>query len=189
MGKQFVHSGYARKAGDNYQTVDERCVQALVESIDLQGKLIDICGAQGSAIVNQLQANGYDAEGAPQAFVHHQCNWIVTNPPYELNIVDKFIEHALAHVVAGEALGACFLMRASWDFSQRRSKFFDHPIYEGQVRMRFRPWWTESRVAQPMHNYVWHIWSKRQQRENNPTIIYWPKSEGEGVFRFFKQLR
>lgn len=190
MGKQFVHSGYARKAGDNYQTVDERCVQALVETLDPKGRLVDICAVQGSAIVNQLRGLGYDAHGAPEAFVHHECSWIVTNPPYDLSVVDKFVEHALAHVAAGETTGAAFLMRANWDFSSRRAKFFDSPLYMGQIRMRFRPWWTESRIAQPMHNYVWQLWTRQIDGPlEGPQVFYWPKGESSGAFRFFKKPR
>lgn len=189
----FGNSGYARKAGDNYQTIDPRCTQALAETLaaqgfELNGRIVDICGAQGSQIVDQLQKLGYDANAVSEAFVHHEADWIVTNPPYARAVVDKFIEHALAHVQSGSCFGAAFLMRDSWDFSSGRTAFFDSPLYAGQIKMRFRPWWTESRVAQPMHNYVWHIWSQGLFSGNeNPSTLYWPKKAlADTKFRFFK---
>lgn len=172
----FVHSGYERKENDDYQTVDKRCVLALMQSTSVGGKMIDICGSHGSSIVNTILQEGYGyAFAAPEAFGKHEgFDWIVTNPPYDRRVVDKYVEHALAHLEQNLVFGAAFLMRANWDFASTRAKFFDSDLYAGQVRMRFRPWWTEERTAQPIHNYVWHLWTRIPNGEP-PFIIYWPK--------------
>jgi hypothetical protein len=46
---------------------------------------------------------------------------------------------------------------------------FDHPYYYGQIKLRFRPWWSEERTAQPIHNYVWHVW---RWNEAGPRVLY-----------------
>jgi hypothetical protein len=38
--------------------------------------------------------------------------------------------------------------------------FAQNEYYYGQIKMLFRPWWSEDHSAQPIHNYVWHIWRK-----------------------------
>ncbi len=182
----FVHSGYERKENDDYQTVDKRCVLALVESVPLFGECVDICGSHGSGIVNALREYRHDAYAAPEAFARHEeYEWIVTNPPYDRKVVNKYVEHALAHVQEGLVVGAAFLMRANWDFAASRAKFFDSPLYAGQVRMRFRPWWTEERSAQPIHNYVWHIWEQpTRPRAVEQKIIYWPRHASNTLPKF-----
>jgi hypothetical protein len=186
----FVHSGYERKENDDYQTVDKRCVQALIQSTSVGGKMIDICGSHGSSIVNILLQEGFGyAYAAPEAFVKHEgFDWIVTNPPYDRRVVDKYIEHSLAHIQKNLVYGAAFLMRANWDFASSRTKFFDHGLYAGQIRMRFRPWWTEERTAQPIHNYVWHIWSCNVCEEG-PIIKYWPTANIKESTKFEFQVK
>lgn len=179
----FVHSGYERKENDDYQTVDKRCVLALVESVPLWGSIIDMCGSHGSGIVNTLKEYQHDAYAAPEAFVKHEgFEWVVTNPPYDRSIVNKYAEHALAHIENDIIYGAAFLMRANWDFAISRSRLFDTPFYRAQVRMRFRPWWTEERTAQPIHNYVWHVWTKNEGVK--PEIIYWPQQARKESTKF-----
>lgn len=181
----FVHSGYERKENDDYQTIDKRCVLALVESVPLWGSSVDICGSHGSGIVTALQEYRHDATAAPEAFVIHEgFDWIVTNPPYDRRFVNKYVEHALAHLEKGLVVGAAFLLRANWDFASSRARLFDNDFYSGQVRMRFRPWWTEERTAQPIHNYVWHIWEKPTDRQTEQKIIYWPKSASNQSTKF-----
>lgn len=172
MTVPYVHSGYARKENDDYQTIDGRCIDALAETIFLDGKIVDICASHGSGIVSRLVEKGYNAEGSPQAFnVLEDAKWIVTNPPYDRAIVDRYAEHAIAHVQAKKVFGAVFLMRANWDMASSRARLFDTPFYKGQIRMRFRPWWSEERKAQPIHNYVWHIWANGFSAS---LIHYWP---------------
>jgi hypothetical protein len=177
MAIPYVHSGYERKENDDYQTLDKRCVTALLQSCSgvLPSDICtDICGSHGSGIVRHLQEAGYTAQFLTDAFTQDvPKGWIITNPPYERRIVDSYVERALSLCRDGKVNGAFFLMRANWDFAASRKHLFDNEHYSGQIRMRFRPWWTEERKAQPIHNYVWHIWTAVPK--TRPTIMYWPK--------------
>ena len=97
---------------------------------------------------------GRDASGVPDAFGEFEASYIVTNPPYGRGVVDTIAEATIARVRSGQVLGVAMLMRANWDLAQRRANLFALPEYAGQIRMRFRPWWSEERKAQPIHNFV-----------------------------------
>jgi hypothetical protein len=175
MSTPYVHSGYERKEHDDYQTIDGRCVDALVDSLSiLDPPFVDMCGRFGSGITDRLRAKGFDARNLNDAFTDDipYC-WITTNPPYDRKIVDTFTRRAIHLIEEEKVAGACFLMRANWDFAVSRKNLFDTGTYYGQVRMRFRPWWSEERKAQPIHNYVWHVWTN--PRHLHPVIHYWPK--------------
>ena len=189
MTVPFVHSGYERKENDDYQTIDDRCVQALLETMHIQNNLYvgkymeisDMCGSHGSGIINTLNKKGFvHAVAEPDAFSNEiKCQWIITNPPYDRKIVNSYIEHALKLIDHKHTFAAAFLMRANWDMAQSRSHLFDSDKYHSQIRMRFRPWWSEERKAQPIHNYVWQIWAHPHATVPNtaPIIYYWPKKE------------
>ena len=180
----FVHSGYERRENDDYQTIDRRCVQALIESCTLtpsgllrpETKIVDFCASHGSGIVDAFVEKGFDAQGVPYAFSNlNAFDILVTNPPYDRKVVDRFVAHAIAEIRDNHIKSAYFLMRANWDFAISRAAFFDSPNYAGQIRMRFRPWWSEDRKAQPIHNYVWHCWGRVAPA--NPIIRYWPRPD------------
>lgn len=171
MAVPYVHSNYERRADDHYPTIDGRCVQALVETWKLSGRLVDCCAPQGSGIADRLKELGYDAYCAGMVNFIDPADWIVTNPPYARGVVDEIAEAAIERLQWREVKGVAFLMRANWDLAIRRSELFDLCLYRGQTRMRFRPWWSEDRKAQPIHNYVWHVWTAG---EGEPVIRYWP---------------
>jgi hypothetical protein len=52
---------------------------------------------------------------------------------------------------------------------------FESPFYFGQIKLLFRPWWSEERKSQPIHNYVWHIWTHERLQNHCPVVLY---SEG-----------
>ena len=67
------------------------------------------------------------------------------------------------HLVEQETItAAAFLMRTNFDHAQSRKQFFTTRSYHGQIKLLFRPWWSEERQAHPIHNYVWHIWRARR---------------------------
>ena len=66
-------------------------------------------------------------------------------------MVDKIANATVARVRSGQVLGAALLMRANWD-CEAASASVRVPEYAGQTRMRFRPWWSQERKAQPIHN-------------------------------------
>ncbi len=183
MTVPFVHSNYERKENDDYQTIDERCVTALLDTFNIQSNLFvgkyheitDICGSHGSGIINTLLKKGFiNAICEDDAFSSEITgDWVITNPPYDRKIVNSYVEHCFKLMDSKKIYAAAFLMRANWDMAQSRSHLFDNDKYYGQIRMRFRPWWSEERKAQPIHNYVWHIWTNGNNK--TPTIHYWPK--------------
>lgn len=159
----YVHSRYKRVEGDNYQTVDKRCVDSFLEWFVPEGVCIDVCSPEGSGIVDRLVERGYEARGVRDAFVKHlQCSWVITNPPYKRPLVDKIIERQVERLESKEVEGVAVLLRANFDLARCRTWLFGNPLYYGQVRMRFRPWWTGERDKQPIHNFVWQIWRRRE---------------------------
>lgn len=170
----YVHSGYERWPDDDYQTIDPRCVQALVETWPISGRIVDCCAPQGSGIVYSLHRLGFlSAQCEPTADYLGFAGWIVTNPPYKRGVVDEIATTVVDRVRRGYAAGAALLMRANWDLAACRHELFADGLYRGQTRMRFRPWWSEERKAQPIHNYVWHVWTAG---EGEPVIRYWPRA-------------
>ncbi len=183
MPDPFVQSGYARIADDNYQTVDERCLEALVSVLKplrlLQAPdtILDPCGRNGSAIVEQLKSRGYNAQGLDDAFSRYTCDWLITNPPYTRPAVDQLLDSFHANVALGRVKFVAALLRATFDHAEGRSALFDSPLYAGQIKLRFRPWWTESRKSQPIHSYVWHLWGRNHGPSAAPAVYYWPSEK------------
>lgn len=169
----YVHSNYERRADDHYPTIDGRCVQALVDTWPISGRIVDCCAPQGSGIVDELRRLGYDAHAAPEVVGTAAVDWIVTNPPYKRGLVDEIATTIVDRVRRGRTGGAALLMRANWDLAACRAELFADPLYRGQTRLRFRPWWSEDRKAQPIHSYVFHVW---HPGSGEPVIRYWPKS-------------
>ena len=176
MTVPFVHSGYARKENDDYQTVDARCIEALLESWPFIGaRVADICSRDGSGILDYLSAHtDLTPVQMEDAFDDFEADWVITNPPYAKNVVDTFIQRGIDLIETKKIKGAAYLMRANFDLAKGRAKFFDSHLYLGQVRMRFRPWWSEDRKASPIHNFVWHVWGADAIYNSPPVIFYWP---------------
>lgn len=173
MSSPYVQSNFPRIADDNYQTVDSRCVRALVETINITGEIVDCCSLNGSGIVSFLTYMGYQASGVSDAFILFGGDWVVSNPPYKRGIVDKIIWAQIKRI-NNPCEGVAMLLRNNFDFAKSRYEMFTHPTYYGQIHMMFRPWWSESRDAQPIHNYVWHIW--RMDAPALPVVHYWKES-------------
>lgn len=168
--KPYVHSNYVRKENDDYQTVDLRCVQALVDTISLWGEVVDCCSPNGSGIVNHLLHLGYNARGLDDAFAYVNAHWIVSNPPYKKGLVDKIINAQLDRL--GDVEGVCMLLRNNFDFAKSRwNMFAANCYYYGQIHMLFRPKWFTEDKASPIHNFVWHIW--RLGTLEKPVVEYW----------------
>lgn len=172
MSSPYIKSKFARIKDDNYQTIDKRCIYALENSITLFGDIADCCSPSGSGIVDVLKELGFRAYGMNNAFSYTSCDWIVSNPPYKRGLVDKIINAQIDRI--GQIEGVCMLLRNNFDFAKSRYGMFTSPYYYGQVHMMFRPWWSENRDAQPIHNYVWHIWRINEGKE--PVVKYWKES-------------
>lgn len=169
----FVHSNFPRIDGDYYPTIDSRCVYGFLEHFSPSGLCVDVCAPQGSGIVDTLRDCGNDADGIADAYVSQlpvKAQWIITNPPYKRPLVDDIINRQIERVNSNSVQGLAVLLRSNFDFAKSRRLMFEHPLYFGQIKLRFRPWWSESRDAQPIHNYVWHIWSIN--KNNYPVVLY-----------------
>jgi hypothetical protein len=164
--KPYVNSGYERIKDDDYKTIDPRCIQALDESFNLHGKIVDCCAPTGSGIVNELLRLGHKAFGYPDAFQDDiDAMFIVTNPPYAKNIVDKILWRQIKRIEDGEVFGFAALLRNNFDFAKKRKSLFpENPFYFGEIKMCFRPIWIEpipgEKKVAPIHNFSWYIWSK-----------------------------
>lgn len=175
----YVHSGYDRIEDDNYQTVDSRCADSLVSSWDLPFVLWEQCSRNGSALATDLTRHKRFVLTSNDAFEVPKCviDGIATNPPYERPLVDKIVRHGVSLVRSGDITMAAYLLRANWDLAKCRADLLTaENHYAGCVRMRFRPWWSEDRKAQPIHNYQWVIFDNRHSGE--PIIRY---ASGEGA--------
>jgi len=166
----FVHSNFERVENDFYPTIDERCVRGFLEIFTPTGLCVDVCAPDGSGIVDTLIKYGYSALGIGDAFTDTvDAQWIITNTPYKRGLVDDIINRQIKRVEDGRVFGVACLLRSNFDFAKGRKEMFGHPNYYGQIKLRFRPWWSENRDAQPIHNYVWHIWT---QSSNTPVVLY-----------------
>lgn len=170
MKVPYVHSNFKRMANDNYQTIDPRCVDGFLQHVHPTGLCLDVCAPDGSGIVDQLVQRGYEARGHPDAFDNGlRAQWIITNPPYKVPLVDQIIMRQLLRLSLREVEGVAMLLRSNFDFAKGRESMFIHGLYAGQIKLCFRPWWSEERKAQPIHNYVWHLWARIPVR---PLVYY-----------------
>lgn len=168
----FVKSNFERVAGDFYPTIDTRCVHALVKSIKIDGPIVDCCAPDGSGIVDELVKLGYRAFGVPDAFADISARWVITNPPYSKDIVLKILESQVARVQNLTYWGFASLMRTGFDHGKRYSHLFKSPFYAGQIKLLFRPWWSENHSQAPIHNFVWHVWE--HDTYGGPWVKYFP---------------
>lgn len=165
----LMNSNFDRREKDFYPTIDTRCLDGLLYYFTLPRimRIVDVCADQGSALVDQLQGAGYSsASGVGDAYMDGatlqqeaggKVDWIITNTPYELSVVDKIIMRQVERVQSREIVAAAFLLRSTFDHAARRRTMFDNPAYAGQIKLCFRPWWTESRDKSPFHSYAWQI--------------------------------
>lgn len=162
-------SAHPRRADDHYPTIDLRCVQGLTRSIMLTEPIVDCCAPNGSGIIDGLKSLGYDNSfGVPDALVGKLASparWVVYNPPYKRDIVDKIISRQIERVKSREIDGAAALLRSTFDHAGNRNEMFrDCPYYFGQIKLCFRPIWIEpnpdEKKTSPFWNYVWHVWTR-----------------------------
>jgi len=172
MSNPFVKSNYARVPNDYYPTIDPRCVDALLSCIDIKLKCADVCAPNGSGIVDRLIERGENAICIADAFCDFvPAFWIVTNPPYKRGMVDAIIQRQIERIEKQNLFGLVVLLRSTFDHAKSRACMFaDNPFYYGQVKLLFRPWWSDDHKASPIHNYCWHIW--KRGRQTRPVVLY-----------------
>ena len=170
----FLKSRFDRRKNDDYKTIDERCLSALLSCWHIPPPVWEPCSTEGSAIADQLEGRGIDAVTTADAFgeVPSGVRSIVTNPPYKRGLVDKIIGR-LSSEVGGEngITAAAFLVRSQWDHAKSRETILSSPFFACLLRLRFRPWWSEERVATPNHDHQWVIFDTGAK--NNTPIVKW----------------
>lgn len=155
----YVHSSFERKPDDDYKTIDPRCVYGFLGFVPHPGTCVDVCAPNGSGIVDTLLECGVEASCARDAFSETlEASWIVTNPPYTRPLVDEIILRQIKRIEDCEVVGVAMLLRNNFDHAKSRMDMFRHELYAGQIKLCFRPWWSESRDKQPIHNFIWHLW-------------------------------
>jgi len=165
MGKvPFVHSNFARITDDNYHTIDNRCVYGFLEHFTPFGLCIDVCSPSGSGIVETLKECGYEASGVSDAFSDVDASWIITNPPFTRGLVDEIIYRQVDRVDKREVNGFACLLRSNFSFAKGRIPMFSrNKHYLCKIELLFRPWWSQEKKAQPIHNYAWYIWKFKSE--------------------------
>jgi hypothetical protein len=175
MPNPYVNSNFQRVADDSYRTIDVRCVDTLMAYAPfIQGRIIDPCARMGSAIVDRLKETAYDAVCGADAFAPYpkDISWIVTNPPYDRNVVDDILHNFVKRVALKEVDGVAALLRSNFDYVKKENRvaLFESPYYYGQIKLLFRPWWSEDHSQAPIHNFVWHIWTVHPL--DYPIVLY-----------------
>lgn len=164
ISEPFVHSNFDRIENDNYQTIDKRCIYGFLEYFTPTGLCVDVCSPNGSGIIDTLIECGYgNSISGKDAFENLLfAQWIITNPPYKRGVVDDIINRQIKRLEKDEISGLAILLRSNFDFAKSRWDMFHHYSYSGQIKLLFRPWWSEDKLASPIHNFVWHIWKLPQ---------------------------
>jgi len=172
MTNPFVQSNFPRVPGDYYPTIDPRCVWGFLEHFKPRGMVVDPCAPQGSGIVDTLTECGYAAMGYPDAWSKFAAEWVVCNPPYLRGLVDKIIQRQIERVQHGVLSGVAMLLRSGFAFAPIHKPLFESPYYYGEIKLRFRPWWSDDHSKQPIHNFVWHIWTRTRKDYSKPHLMF-----------------
>lgn len=175
----FAKSKFSRVPGDFYPTIDERCTKAVIETFDFEFMhdhcFVDPCAPQGSGIIDTLKKFGYSNSACyGEVFddLDYHNDIIITNPPYKRGLIGPIMRELIRKVNDRGAIALYVLLRTGFDHGRAYADIFDHPFYAGQLKLRFRPWWSEDHSVAPLHNFSWHVWADNWER---PNVWYWPK--------------
>lgn len=176
------NSGYARKERDEYST-PFWVVHALLPHIPWKPERIwePACG-QGN-IVRVLASNGHAVYGSDivdgddffDTNDTHQCDAIITNPPYTDCAV--FIQHAIDLMMPKNGF-VCMLLPSDFSYAKGRHELFaDCPIFSVKIELTKRIVWFErddGKRAAPSENHAWYIWNWRYGHPTGARLIWAP---------------
>lgn len=173
----FANSVYPRKKGDDYPTIDTRCMDGLLYFFDINGTVVDPCVSTKSGIIDYLKDKGisafplFDALGGIFG-----ADWIITNPPYTRGLVDIIVSRQIMRIQDGEVKNVAMLLREGFAFAQSRKNLFLSPLYDGEIKLCFRPRWFPKKPGDesPIHNFSWHIWHNAGIHEPAEKFYYPP---------------
>jgi hypothetical protein len=194
MGKH--ETSFKRVERDHYPS-PAWVVDALVEHVDLTGRLI-----WEAATGNGQMADALKAAGAARVYCSDVANYgyqldetfdftstrhpslcgdcdIITNPPFGQGgrLAEGFIEAGLQRLSRGGILA--LLLPADFDSAKTRTRFFrDCPMFAGKIVLTRRVVWfrrTDGKKEQPKKNTAWYLWSREALRvRRQPIILYAP---------------
>lgn len=191
---------YERVENDHYPTevpATEALIRYLVSNGLLRGNdkvLEPACG--DGAITKVFEKHGFEVFSSdlhPQMDApvkdfltyqfHEDAGWngaetlVVTNPPYQMPWINKFIDR-INDMVHNDGVVGALLMRNELDAAKTRRKFFqDNPYYYGKLVLTWRPRWIPDSTGSPRHNYSWYIFADISQGQQ-PVIQYAFKDDG-----------
>lgn len=184
------NSGYARIEANFYPTPGwvTRALMTHAWGLDDYVRLRiwePACG--DGAMVDEFKQWGYKVFGTDLRGHHsvdflsddvgmprRQCNAIITNPPYQRDVTERFIRKALALMEPVNGLVA-MLLRVDFDSAVTRQDIFkDHPAWgEKLVLLKRIKWFDDGNKNGPSENHAWFVWDWRRKDEGlSPGITY-----------------
>lgn len=173
-------SGYERIENNFYPT-EPIVTRSLTAVVDVVGSVIyEPCAGDGAMAEELMRAGakvvstdlidrGYCAFGVDFLKVREMprhgsgayCRDIFTNPPYEDELTDRMIAHALELTRPYDGRVA-MLLRHEFDCAvSRRPLFAEHPAFASNMLLHRRPRWSTMRKGKPRHNFDWFLWDWR----------------------------
>ena len=191
----MTKSGYERIQDDSYFTIEEWCTEAIMETVYKNTTRSTVwepaCGERHMAnvierygfpvVCSDISERGYedfvsDFTKEEKVYGDH----IITNPPYEKKICEKFVRHAVKMIEDKKIQSVSMLLRNEWDCAKgRKDLFADNPYFSHKVVLLKRPRWFEKREndSSPRHNYCWLSWRASKKLDTRgPEILYYDPS-------------
>ncbi|QIV65792.1 putative methyltransferase [Mesorhizobium phage Cp1R7A-A1] len=176
-------SGHDRVENDFYPTPPE-CTHALLRFFDAQGRTVlnkrvwEPAAGQGhiSKVCRLFGAEVRESDLHPQTEGATTADFtkvddaifdadpkiphfIITNPPYQRDVIDGFIAKCVMFA-RDYGITTALLMRNEVDSAITRRKFFvDCAQFDAKLTLLWRPRWIADSTGSPRHNYAWFIWS------------------------------
>jgi hypothetical protein len=170
-------SGYARQAGDVYETPDWVTLAVVPYLRQHCSCPWDPANGPRSKIIKELRESGFGARAvatsddfiARTSLPHLRIDSICTNPPYGVGgrLACRFIVHAIELVPV-----VAMLLRVDFDSGKTRVGLFrDCPAFDRKIVLLDRIVWFEREGAPgPSENHAWYIWNAKHR--GPPTISY-----------------
>jgi hypothetical protein len=130
----YQHRSTHPRAGDDWYVEPRSCVEQLIAHEWFDDEIHDVC-CGGGTIVSVFRDHGYVAHGSDvvnRGFGEvrnlFSINWeldnIVSNPPYDRNILDRLVRHCLG--IARDKV-ALLLPTGFWNGEARHKLLIEHP--------------------------------------------------------------
>lgn len=170
-------SGYERIEADHYPTPPEY-LDCLLQHVNIHPNVWECASGEGNLSLrlhefghtvwsSDIIDYGLDERFALANFLETKklpdpsIRAIVTNPPYEGDLPEEFIRHALELMKPVKGQVAMFL-RNEYDCSKKRMPLFSLPPFHKKIVVTKRPRWIAESKGSPRHNYAWFVWDWRQ---------------------------